>query len=130
MVRQTFNKEKDVKQRVREILKSADWFWWMPAANGMGTTGISDFCAVKNGVFMAIETKFGKNPPTALQRAFLESIESQKCFAFLVTEHNVEWLAAFVESFDRATIAQIKKLTPSTEDGAAMLNAIKAMSYL
>lgn len=130
MVRKLFEKEKHVKQRVKEILNAADWFWWMPAANGMGTTGISDFCAIKNGVFMAVETKFGKNPPTALQRAFLESIEAQKGFAFLVTEDNVEWLSAFVESFDRATVAQIKKLTPTTEDGAAMLNAIKAMSYL
>ena len=128
MVRRKFNKEKDVKQRVKEILNAADWFWWMPANNGMGTTGISDFCCTKNSVFMAIETKFGKNVATPLQQAFLTSIRSAGNFAFLVTEDNVEWLQAFVTSFDRATSAQLRKMSPETEDGAAMLNAIKAMS--
>lgn len=121
-------KEKDVKKQVKDILNKHDWFWWMPQNMGMGVSGVSDLCALKNGVFMAIETKFGKNEVTPLQRGFLESVKANQSFAFIVNESNVEWLKVFVEAFDRATIAQIKKRTPETEDGAAMLNAIRALS--
>ena len=59
--------EKDVKTRIKKLLDDHDWFWFMPPANGFGRTGISDIIAVKRGVFLAIEAKFGKNPPTAMQ---------------------------------------------------------------
>ena len=120
--------EGDVKKAVKAILTADDWFWWMPAANGMGTTGIADFCALKNGVFLAIETKFGRNTVSALQRAFLNSVRSHESFAFVVTEKNVEFLQSWIAAFNRATIAASKNAKPTTEDGAAMLNAIKAMS--
>lgn len=121
-------KEKDVKKQVKDILNKAGWFWWMPQNMGMGVSGVSDFCALKSGVFMAIETKFGKNQVTPLQRGYLESIKAEQGFAFIVNEDGVEWLRVFVESFDRATVAQIKKRSVETEDGAAMLNAIRALS--
>lgn len=123
-----YESEKDVKQAVKHILTADDWFWWMPAANGMGTTGISDFCALKNGVFLAVETKFKGNTPSAMQRAFLNSVRSQEGFAFLVNENNVASLQSWIASFNRATIAASKNEKPTTEDGAAMLNAIAAMS--
>ena len=123
-----YESEKDVKQAVKAILTADDWFWWMPAANGMGTTGISDFCALKNGVFLAVETKFGKNDLSPMQRAFLNSVRSQEGFAFLVNEKNVEYLQSWIAAFNRATVAASKKEKPTTEDGAAMLNAIAAMT--
>lgn len=123
-----YKSEKDVKQAVKAILTADDWFWWMPAANGMGTTGISDFCVVKNGVFLAIETKFKDNTPSPMQRAFLNSVRSQHCFAFLVTEKNVEHLQAWIAAFNRSAIAASKNEKPTSEDGSIMLNAIAAMS--
>lgn len=120
--------EGDVKKAVKAILTDDDWFWWMPAANGMGTTGISDFCAVKNGVFLAVETKFGKNDLSPMQRAFLNSIRSHESFAFKVSEKNVEWLQAWIAAFNRATIAASKNEKPSPEDGATMLNALKELT--
>lgn len=123
-----YESEKDVKQAVKHILTGDGWFWWMPAANGMGTTGISDFCALKKGVFLAVETKFDKNPPTAMQRAYLNSIRAEDGFAFLVSEKEVVFLQSWIAAFNRAVIAASKNEKPTPEDGAAMLNAIKAMS--
>lgn len=123
-----FEKEKHVKEAVKAILDDNGWFWWMPAANGMGTTGVSDFCALNAGCFLAIETKFGKNPPTALQVAFLNSVRATDNFAFLVNEHNVMYLKAYVEAFGRAVQAQILKRDVAPEDGAMMLNAIRELT--
>lgn len=119
--------EKDVKKQVKRILDKHDWFWWMTPANGFGKSGISDFCALKNGTFLAIETKFGGNKPTPLQIAYLNSIRAHDSLAFIVDEHRLEWLDTFLESFSRAQVAQSWKQEPTTEDGAAMLNAIRAM---
>ena len=123
-----YHSEKDVKKAVKAILDADGWFWWMPAANGMGTTGVSDFCALKAGCFLAIETKFGKNPATPLQKAFLTSVRATDNFAFLVSETTVDYLKAYIEAFDRATEAALKKQDVSPEDGAMMLNAIRVLS--
>lgn len=123
-----YEREAHVKQAVKAILDAHGWFWWMPAANGMGTTGVSDFCALKAGCFIAIETKFGKNPATPLQKAFLTSVRATDNFAFLVSETTVDYLKAYIEAFDRATEAAQKKRDVSPEDGAMMLNAIRVLS--
>jgi hypothetical protein len=70
--------EKGVKENVKRLLDAFDWFWWMPPANGYGKVGVSDFHAIKDGVFLAIETKFGSNKPTHHQRAFLETINAAR----------------------------------------------------
>lgn len=120
--------EKDVKREVKRILDKRDWFWWMPPANGFGRAGISDINAIKNGVFLAIETKFGKNKPTPAQRAFLESVMASRGYGFVVNENRVEWLSSFLDAFDRSADAVQKGGKPSPEDGAMMLNAIKILT--
>ena len=50
--------ESDVKKYVKKILDDHGWKWWMPPANGFGQAGISDFNALRSGVFLAVETKF------------------------------------------------------------------------
>lgn len=124
----TYNSEKDVKKHIKEILNYYGWFWWMPPANGMGTTGISDFCCVHNGCFIAIEAKFDKNKATPLQVSFLNSIRQEEGFAFVVNEKNIEWLEAYLGAFDRSTQAVSAKKEVSHEDGATMLNAIKELT--
>jgi len=124
----TYTSEKDVKKAVKKILEAHNWFWWMPPANMYGKAGISDFNCLKQGVFMAVETKFGKNQPTAPQVAFLNSIRACDSFAFLVNENNVEHFDAMLSAFDRATSAQMKKQEVQPEDGAMMLNAIAALT--
>lgn len=123
-----WKKEADVKKAVRGILDKYDWFWWMPSANGFGTSGVPDFNAVKYGVFLAVETKWGSNKPTALQIGFMNSIRAADGFALVVNEKNIDWLDAFLESFENATQAQRKRQDVTHEDGAMMLNALAELS--
>ena len=122
--------EKDVKAKTKALLKKHDWFWFMPPANAYGKSGISDIIAIRSGTFMAIETKFGSNKPTPLQVAFLNSIRAEEGFAFVVNDKNLDWFAAFLESFDASVVAASKGEKPSPEDGARMLNALpELMKY-
>lgn len=122
----TIKNEKGVKARVKKLLDQHGWFWWMPAANGFGTQGIADFLAVRKGVFMAVETKFGSNKPSALQRAFLDSIAAEDCFAFVVNEDNIETFATFLQLFDDSITRTAASGQPPTEEqGSGMLDAIR-----
>lgn len=116
--------EKDVKRRVKAILDKHGWFYFMPPANAYGRGGISDLIAIKIGTFMAIETKFGSNKPTALQVAFLNSIRAEDGFGFLVNDKNVDYLDQFLESFAIAAVAQSNKQDVPEEHGSRMLNCI------
>lgn len=120
--------ESDVKKKVKALLNKHGWFWWMPPANGYGKAGTSDFHALRSGVFLAVETKFGSNKPTALQRAFLESIKAEQALAFIVDDGNIGHFEAWLDAFDRATaaIGRDEKVVP--EDGSIMMNAIAAMT--
>ena len=120
--------EKDVKKQVKSLLDKHNWFWWMPPANGFGRTGIADILAIRKGVFLAIETKFGGNKPTPMQIAFLDSVRQEDAFGFVVCEKRLEWLKAWMESFDRAVDAATRNEQPTPEDGATMLNAIREMT--
>lgn len=123
----TYTNEKDVKREVKKILDKHGWFWWMPPANGFGKTGIADINALRGGVFLAIETKFGSNKPTPMQTAFLESVRAESGMAFVVNEKTVEILRTWMNAFDRARDAAAVKQEPTPEDGAAMLDAMRAM---
>lgn len=120
--------EKDVKKAAKKLLDKHSWFWWMPPASAYGKAGTSDIICLKQGMFMAIETKFGSNKPTALQVGFLNSVRAEDGFAFVVNEKNVEWLEAFLGALDRSIAAQSRKEDVAPEDGAMMLNAIDALS--
>lgn len=117
--------EKDVKAKVKKLLDKHGWFWWMPPANGFGKAGISDFNAIKNGVFMAVETKFGSNMPTAMQRAFLESVNTESCFGFVVNELSLEWFESFLEDFEASTVLAMKSQKLNNAAGARLIDAIR-----
>lgn len=123
------NSEKDVKKEVKKVLDKHNWFWWMPPANGFGRVGVSDFNALRSGVFMAVETKFGKNTPTVQQKAYLSSIAAEEGFGFIVSDKNLDWFKAFMEAFDRSADHAARKVDPSPEDGATMLNAIRELTH-
>lgn len=129
-MKRTFLKEADVKAEVKKLLKKHNWFWWMPAANGFGQTGVHDFLALRAGVFLTVETKFGSNKPTALQKAFGQSILAETGFSFVVNEKNVHDFATWMETFDRACKEQEEGKQPSNEDGATMLNCIKSLTEM
>lgn len=125
----TYTNEADVKRRVKKLLDQHKWFWWMPPANGFGRTGISDFNALRGGVFIAVETKFGKNKPTPMQVGFLESIQSESGIAFIVNEQNLGAFETWLAHFDNAVKAQAEQRDVDPVDGAAMLDAMQAMGW-
>ena len=120
--------EKDVKRRIKELLNFHGWFTWMPGANGYGTQGVSDHLAIKDGVFVAIEAKFGYNKPSAMQKSFAAQIIANDGFAFCVTDKNIDHLAYWLESFHAATLLQREGKEVSAEHGSRMLNAIGALT--
>lgn len=124
----SYKSEKDVKKQVKDLLNRNGWFWWMPPANGFGKVGVSDFNALKNGVFLAVETKFDKNSPTVQQKAYLQSVHASGGLAFVVSEKTLEWFDIWLQTFDRSVAAARKSTPPSQEDGATMLNAVDAMT--
>lgn len=120
--------EKDVRRKVQALLNQYDYFYWSIPATGYGQNGISDMHALKNGVFLAIETKFGTRKPTALQVGFLNSIRSERAYAFVVSDRNLDWFEAFLESFAIATECASRGEMPPQEHGARLLNAIAELS--
>lgn len=126
----TIKSEKDVKKAVKKLLDTHGWFWWMPPANGYGKAGISDINALKAGVFIAIETKFGKGQLTPMQRAFLNSINAESAFGFVVNEDNIDWLEAFLVNFGDSVREVQENKRMGNDAGATLLDAIRALQAL
>lgn len=122
--------EKHVKREIKKLLDKHGWFSWMPPANGYGTTGIHDFNAIRDGVFMTIEAKYGKNKPTPGQKAFAGHMIANDALTFAVNEKMLGWLAVFLESFDISCEAAKAEQEPPAEHGSRMLNATKVLQSL
>jgi Holliday junction resolvase len=122
--------EKDVKAKVKKLLDKFGWFWFMPPANAYGRSGISDIIALKAGVMLAIETKFGANKPTAMQVAFLNSVNAESAFAFVVNEGNLNWLEVFLEDFNSQTDLVATEGKMANDAGARLVDAIRALQAL
>lgn len=122
-----YENEGDIKKEVKMLLDKHDWFWWMPAGSVYGAPTV-DIMAARAGVFMVIETKFGKRKVTSLQNGFLISIQSESHFAFVIREHTVVWFATWLDAFDRACVLAAHGKPATDEDGALMINAIREMT--
>ena len=120
--------EKGVKSIVKRLLDYYGWFWWMPGANGFGTQGVHDFCALKDGAFISIETKFGKNKPTPVQKAFAGHIAANNGFPLLVYESTLDHLYYFLASFDHSVARERQNLPVEDAHGARMVNALAALN--
>ena len=120
--------EKKVKTLVKQLLDHYGWFHWMPPGNGYGTVGVHDHNAIKDGVFLTVESKYGKNKPSAMQCAFAAQIIANDAFSFCVNERNIDHLAMWLESFQIAVEHQQRNMDVPDEHGARMLNAISALT--
>jgi hypothetical protein len=127
-MRKTHTKEAHVKDDVKALLNKYEWFWFMPPSNAYGKSGIADIIAVRHGTFLAVETKFGSNKPTPMQIGFLNSIRANDGFAMVVTEKNLDWFDAFLDSFEVSTKCAASKMDVPPEHGARMLNALMELS--
>jgi hypothetical protein len=119
--------EKAVKAEVKKLLAQHGWFCWMPPANMYGSTGASDFHALKDGVFLAIETKSNGGRLTENQRKFLVNVTDAECFGFVVDEARLGVLGEFLARFNRAAL-DARKNKMLNEDGARMLDCIALMT--
>lgn len=122
--------EKGVKAKIKQLLALHGWMTWMPAANGYGAQGVSDHLALKAGVFLVIEAKFGYGKPTPLQCAFAANVISNSGYAFCVNEKTIDHLAWWLESFEASTRFVMEGGEPEAIDpahGARMLNAISVL---
>lgn len=96
----TLRSEACVKREVKKLLTAAGWFWWMPPANGYGKAGIADFNALKQGDFLAIETKYGDNKPTPAQLRYLQQVWAHGGVGFVVDESRLGPLSWWLEGRD------------------------------
>ncbi len=92
----SYKNEADVKKHVKEILKSLNIWYFMPQTGQFGNSGIPDFICCSNGHFIAIETKYGSNKPTALQETRLDEIKKSGGTTLVVNEDNVELVEGFL----------------------------------
>jgi hypothetical protein len=83
--------EGDVKKIVKNVLNDSEYCWWfMPAANGFGRSGIPDFSGCVNGSMFAVETKFGKGTTTAHQEREIAALIRSGAKVWIVRETSVD----------------------------------------
>jgi Holliday junction resolvase len=90
--------EGEIKDQVRKILDEMGAYYFFPAANGYGRTGIPDVIACIGGHFIGIECKAGSKQPTALQQRELDNIEKAGGTGILVNADNIEYLKNLLEN--------------------------------
>lgn len=80
--------ESKVKAKVKEWLRAKGVFFFMPANNGMGVSGIPDFICCLDGYFLGIETKAPgrKSATTPIQKLRHEEIRAAGGLAIVVDD--------------------------------------------
>lgn len=84
-----YTNENAVKQHVRELLTKYGWLNWPNAAGPFSVGGIEDRGALRNGMYLAVECKFGTGKLTVLQEARGRSILAAGGFWWVVNEKNI-----------------------------------------
>lgn len=90
--------EGEIKDQVRKVLDEMGAYYFFPAANGYGRTGIPDVIACVGGHFVGIECKAGSKQPTALQQRELDNIEKAEGTGILVNADNISNLKNILEN--------------------------------
>jgi len=91
--------ESKVKRKVVEVLKKHEVWYFFPANNGFGKSGIPDIIAIVDGHFVGIEVKSATGKPTELQKICGKQIE-EAGGTWLVVSNDVtlEVLDAVIEN--------------------------------
>ena len=92
-MKKIYSSEKDVKEKIKEILKEKNIWYFMPSMNGYGRQGIPDFIGCVKGKFIAIEAKFNGNKTTLHQDRELFAIAAHEGKAFIIDEFSIDSLA-------------------------------------
>jgi Holliday junction resolvase len=88
--------ERKVKQQVVALLKEAGAYYFFPAANGLGRSGIPDIIVCYKSRFIAIECKAGKGQTTALQERELKRIGEAGGAALVIREDNINMVSSLL----------------------------------
>lgn len=89
------------KKLVKRILDEIGCYYFFPAANGYGSSGIPDIIVCLDGLFVGLEIKAGKNKATALQLRELERIRNAGGTALVVDDSNIDTLKETLEQVRR-----------------------------
>ena len=91
--------EGKVKRKVVEVLKKHEVWYFFPANNGFGKSGIPDIIAIVDGHFVGVEVKSATGKPTELQMICGRQIE-EAGGTWLVVSNDVtlEVLDAVIEN--------------------------------
>jgi len=91
--------EGKVKRKVVAVLKKHEVWYFFPANNGFGKSGIPDIIAIVDGHFVGIEVKSATGKPTELQKICGRQIE-EAGGTWLVVSNDVtlEVLDAVIEN--------------------------------
>ena len=91
--------EGKVKRKVVAVLKKHEVWYFFPANNGFGKSGIPDIIAIVDGHFVGIEVKSATGKPTELQKICGKQIE-EAGGTWLVVSNDVtlEVLDAVIEN--------------------------------
>lgn len=85
-----------VKQRIDNLLKKHDIWYFKPRGTIMGRSGIPDYICCIHGNFIGIEAKAGKNTLTALQVKEKKDIENHGGLYLEVRDDNLVWFEKFI----------------------------------
>ena len=91
--------EGKVKRKVVEVLKKHDVWYFFPANNGFGKSGIPDIVAIVDGHFVGVEVKSATGKPTELQKICGKQIEKAGGTWMVVSDDvTLEVLEAVIEN--------------------------------
>ena len=91
--------EGKVKAKVVKLLKAMNIWYFFPANNGFGKSGIPDIIAIVNGEFVGIEVKSATGKPTELQKICGRQIEEAGGTWLVVSDDvTLEVLAAVIQN--------------------------------
>jgi Holliday junction resolvase len=91
--------EGKVKRKVVEVLKKHDVWYFFPANNGFGKSGIPDIIAIVDGHFVGVDVKSATGKPTELQKICGKQIEKAGGTWMVVSDDvTLEVLDAVIEN--------------------------------
>lgn len=74
--------EKVIIKKLTKYLREEGWLCWKTHGSPYTPVGIPDLCALKDGIFIAIELKIPKKKPTPVQLAWIADINDHGHYAF------------------------------------------------
>lgn len=89
--------EKEIKKRVKQLLKDYEIWYFMPQNFGMGVSGVPDFICCLDGKFLALETKSSVGRLSLLQKETLKKLHSLGAYTAVVWPDGLTHLETLIQ---------------------------------